>query len=395
MNNKDLRQESLLLLYLACKSPLPRSGIRLLFDTQAPLPLLFSLPSDGLRALGLTESLVQAMKAVPLKEALDQAEQKAAELEAKKIRFTTFLEPDWPSRVSSIPDPPCWLFYRGELPPDKVPSVSVVGSRDATTYGIRMTDYLCEYLALQGVSIVSGLAAGIDGAAHRACLRAGGKSYAVLGTGVNVCYPKEHLELFLAMAEGSGGVISEYPPGTRSLAWHFPERNRLIAAFSDCLVVAEARNEKSGSMITVGHALDQGRTVFALPGRITDPMSRGCNELIKTGAFLMNGPEDVMEQLGLRQSGSLPAGNRPRRKPDRTEQKLLRFMEEEPRSLDQLIRETGLPVGKLMEILLRLEVEGLVQQPAGGYYTACPLPARRAASSGGKAAAPRGKTVRP
>ena len=370
MRMSRLLEEKLLTYHLAVSPGVYRSQVRMLFDTGIAFPVLFRLEEESLAALGCSPPLIRAMKSIGRGEILGRAEEALYTLEKKGIRFLFFREKEWPKRLSSIPDPPVWLFFKGALPPEDRPSVSVIGSRDATTYGLRMTEFICDALTRQHVSIISGLAAGIDGTAHRACLASGGKSYAVLGTGVSVCYPKDHLDLFLQMAGGRGGVISEYPPQSGSKSWHFPDRNRLIAAFGDCLIVTEARSEQSGSMITVGHALDQGKDVFALPGRLTDPLSRGCNSLIKNGAFILTSPDDVLEQIGLLRTGVLPPKKKDASGLSGDEKMVYALIGEEPCSLDQLVRKTGLPVGKLMNLLLRLELDGYVRQPTANYYTA-------------------------
>ena len=300
-----------------------------------------------------------------------EAEKYLAGLAEQGIRFLTPDQKDWPSRFASLSDPPEWLFVRGGLPPETVPSVSVIGSRNATSYGLRMAEYISEELGRQGVSVISGLAAGIDCAAQAAAVTAGGRSYGVLGCGVNICYPSENYELFRGLSEkGQGGIISEFPPDTPPVKMNFPDRNRLIAALGDVLVVIESRGPRSGTQITVGQALDQGKSVFAVPGRLTDPLSRGCNELIRDGAYILTSAGDLMEYIGLKASRCMPDLRKTKRRPGTDERRILRILKEKSCFPDVIIRETGLPADRVITILLDLELNGLVSQTSANYYTA-------------------------
>ncbi|MBR5419617.1 MAG: DNA-processing protein DprA [Lachnospiraceae bacterium] len=187
-------------------------------------------------------------------------------------------EEAYPLRLRELEAAPYMVFYRGELPTEETAAVAVVGARNCSDYGRRTAVRLGRELAASGVAVVSGMARGIDGLSQEACLDGGGKSYAILGCGADVIYPNCNRTLYRKLTE-HGGVLSEYPPGSEALPFHFPQRNRLISAFSDLLLVVEAR-EKSGSFITVNYALEQGKEVYAVPGRIEDPLSFGCNRLI-------------------------------------------------------------------------------------------------------------------
>ncbi len=299
------------------------------------------------------------------------AEQFLTDLSDRGIRFLTPEYPEWPERFASLSDPPEWLFVRGSLPPEQVPSVSVIGSRNASAYGLRMAEYLAGELGRRNVSVISGLAAGIDCAAQTAAVNEGGKSFGVLGCGVNICYPSANYELFRGLSEkGQGGIISEYPPDTPPLKQNFPDRNRLIAALCDILVVVESRGPKSGTQITVGQALDQGKAVFAVPGRITDPLSRGCNELIRDGASILTSAGDLLEYIGLNASRCMPDLRKTRRKLSPCERRVLNALKEKSCFPDDIIRETGLPADRVMTVLLDLELNGLVSQTSANYYTA-------------------------
>ncbi|MBP5533023.1 MAG: DNA-processing protein DprA, partial [Lachnospiraceae bacterium] len=230
------------------------------------------------------------------------------------IGFVTVDEKEYPARLRDIPDAPPFLFYRGELPGKDKPAVAMVGSRKCSIYGREMCLKFSESLAAAGIEIISGMAAGVDGFAHRGAIKAGGKTYAVLGCGVDVCYPAMNRDIFDALSGKTdkgifaeedkksgdekkyGGIISEYYPGDKALPYNFPQRNRIISGLCDILLVVEA-GKKSGTFITVDHALEQGREIFAIPGRIGDTVSDGCNSLIKNGAMMATEPDDIIEEL--------------------------------------------------------------------------------------------------
>ena len=201
----------------------------------------------------------------------------------------------FPLRFMGLSDVPDGLYYIGSLPDDNIPSVAVVGARSCSSYGRKTAFALGKFLAEHGVQVISGMAMGIDSSAQEGALAAGGKTFAVLGCGVDICYPRTSYAVYDALA-ARGGIIAEVEPGTKPLAYNFPRRNRIISALSDIVIVVEAR-EKSGSLITVDCALEQGRTVYAVPGRIGDRLSDGCNYLIAQGAGILWSFEAVMEEL--------------------------------------------------------------------------------------------------
>ena len=200
----------------------------------------------------------------------------------------------YPQRLMDYGSMPDRLYVRGNLP-EEGPSVAIVGARKCSIYGKRQAYLFGKVLAQNGISIISGMARGIDAAAQKGALDGGGKSYAVLGCGVDICYPESNRSLYDALPL-HGGILSEYEPGSKPLSWHFPIRNRIISALADIVLVIEAR-KKSGSLITVDYALEQGKTVFALPGRAGDSLSDGCNLLIAQGAGIACSPECILEEL--------------------------------------------------------------------------------------------------
>lgn len=204
-------------------------------------------------------------------------------------------EEDYPKRLAEIPDKPYALYYAGTLPPKETRAVALIGARECSEYGRYMAGQFGTALARAGVQVISGMARGIDSIGQRRALAEDGYSMGVLGCGVDICYPKENRELYEALL-AKGGVCSEYPPGVEPRAIQFPPRNRIISGLADAVLVIEAR-EKSGTLITVDMALEQGREVYAVPGRATDPLSGGCNRLIRQGAGLVSTPGELLEEF--------------------------------------------------------------------------------------------------
>ena len=225
---------------------------------------------------------------------MEGLEAAAAALKARGIGFTGIEDDDYPMKLKLIPDAPHGLYYLGMLPPDK-PTVSIVGARNCSEYGRQMTREFSREIADCGISVISGMARGIDSIAERSTLDVDGYTCAVLGCGVDICYPAENRELYDDI-KSRGCIISEYPPGTKPVAGFFPARNRIIAGLSDALLVMEAR-ERSGTLITVSLALEQGKDIYALPGRATDSLSLGCNQLIRDGAGILLRPELFVEEF--------------------------------------------------------------------------------------------------
>lgn len=274
----------------------------------------------------------------------------------------------YPDMLRNIYDPPLVLYYRGDISLLKTDAVAIVGSRRATHYGQKMAFQLAADLADNGLTVVSGMAKGIDTAAHKGALHAGGNTIAVLGSGVNVCYPKSNSELYGQICS-AGLVISEFPPYTQPEAKNFPIRNRIISGLSKGVIVVEAA-QKSGSLITADFALEQGKEVFAVPGPVTSPNSKGTNGLIKQGAFLVEGAGDVLEQLGF---GQRLFGNSETAATvalSAAEEELLRLTSGAPVHIDELVRETGYSVERISSMLMFLEIKGLIKKLPGSFYQA-------------------------
>ncbi len=276
----------------------------------------------------------------------------------------------YPANLREIQAPPARLYVRGALAEDDALAVAIVGSRAATPYGVAVAERLAADLAARGVTVVSGLARGIDSAAHRGALRAGGRTIAVLGSGVDVIYPPENRRLARDI-EASGALVSQFEPGTPPLAGYFPARNRVIAGLSLAVLVVEAA-EKSGSLITAGLAAEMGREVLAVPGPLTSPQSVGAHRLIQDGAALIQGWEDVVGQLPLfwrDRVRALPPepsqAGEPARDDDPETEALLTILGEEPLGIDSIIERSGIAVGRASALLVTLEVEGRIRQLDG------------------------------
>jgi DNA processing protein len=287
-----------------------------------------------------------------------------AHARALGVEVVTVLDTTYPSRLRDIPDPPIALWTLGG--PDDIagPAVAVVGSRRATPTGLGVSRRLSAELAAAGVTVVSGLARGIDGAAHRGALDAAGRTVAVLGNGPDVVYPREHRELMLAIRT-AGRVISEFPPRARPEQRHFPLRNRIISGLSLAVVVVEA-SEKSGSLITARAALEQGRDVLAVPGSVASGTYRGCHALIKDGARLVETVDDILEEIGRPRHRHLSGTQGCNRLPVNDLERFIRV--DEPVSVDELAVRSGRPAAECLADLTLLEVSGRIARTTGGGY---------------------------
>ncbi|MCC6418311.1 MAG: DNA-protecting protein DprA [Gemmataceae bacterium] len=286
--------------------------------------------------------------------------------------------PDYPAALASIYTPPPLLYVRGTLDERDARAVAVVGSRRCTAYGKRVVERLAADLARAGYTVVSGLARGTDGYAHRGALEAGGRTVAVLAGGLAHIYPPEHKDLAAQVAL-SGALVTESAMAQGPLATLFPARNRIISALSLAVVVVEAA-ERSGALITAEHAAEQGRSVLAVPGPIDSPASAGTNALIRDGAILCRGAEDVLEELeGVKDRGpppgsavsSPPPSAGPPPGLDETQRRVWDFLAEGPRHLDEMVQRLGVPVPQLSGLLLTLEMRKAVRRLPGNRYERC------------------------
>jgi len=281
------------------------------------------------------------------------------------ISATHLGRPDYPPLLAAAPDPPAALFYTGDISVlSRLPCVAVIGSRRCSIYGRRMARRLAGGLASTGLCVVSGMARGIDGESHAGALAGGGATAAVLGSGPDVLYPRRNASL-AGEIRRRGCVLSEYPPGTSPEPFRFPERNRIISGLSLGVVVVEA-GSRSGTMITVGTALDQGREVMAVPGDATRSTSAGTNRLLREGAAPVTTAGEVLEVLGVTPRRS--ADRQGPEEPKGLAGSILMILDEGPAHVDELARATGAGPGRLREELLRLELAGSVIQRPGGIY---------------------------
>jgi len=267
--------------------------------------------------------------------------------------------------ITTIAKVPEKFYYIGELPESRIPTVAIVGTRKPTSYGREVTYQLAYDLAKQGVVIVSGLALGVDGIAHRAALDAGGTTIAVLAGGVDNIYPASHKDLAEQIIKSGGAIISEYTPGTLPRDFQFLARNRIVSGLSDAVIVTEAA-KRSGTLATVQHALEQGREVFAVPGNITSPLSVGCNAIIKQGASPITCAEDVLEIIApdlLQTQQSLALGNTP------LESKIIELIQSGIRDGDQIFEQCNVEISEFSQALSMMEITGIIRALGGNQWT--------------------------
>lgn len=285
----------------------------------------------------------------------------------KNIKFVCIEDENYPKKLLPYTHKPYFLFYKGELPDNQLPTVAMVGARACSSYGRNMAKNLGRELSESGVQVISGMARGIDTYSGLGALEGNAPTFAVLGCGVDVCYPTENIELYGDILK-RGGIISEYPLGSAPVAWHFPMRNRIISGLADKIVVVEAK-EKSGSLITVEWALEQGKDIMAVPGRVGDKLSSGCNRLIRTGAGIITSKEDILEEL---KYVVFNGENEHKNKEKILEKDFLLLYSElglQPKNIYELMETTGLEYERLLEMLLQLQLKGLIEQPSYNYYS--------------------------
>lgn len=330
--------------------------MRALLDAfDGDLKAAWEAPVSKLEAVGLSSRIIENLIKVRGQIDLEQVWERMVRA---GISTLTWEDETYPRMLREIDQPPPILYQKGEILPEDETAVAIVGTRRVTAYGRGVTEDLAAYLARNRVTVVSGLARGVDAIAHRSALRAGGRTIAVLGSGVDRIYPPEHQQLAAEIVE-SGAVVSDYPPGTAPESNNFPPRNRIISGLSLAVVVVEA-SDSSGALITASFAADQNRDVLAVPGNITSPNSRGTNLLIQNGARPLLKPEDVMEVLNLEQVNTrrmarklLPA--------DVTEEQILNVIAENTLSVDEISFLSGLPIEIVSATLAMMELKGLVR----------------------------------
>jgi DNA processing protein len=337
---------------------------------------VFTAPPHRLMQARPPERALEKIASFDPKSSVERELERASE---RGFSIVTPADGSYPSHLRNLPDPPCALYVQGRLEPSDDLAVAVVGSRKASAYGLEAATILAHDLAVRGVTVVSGLAIGADSAAHRAALEGGGRTLAVLGSGLDRPYPLRNRRLIEAIA-GNGAVLSEYPLGTDPQPWHFPQRNRVIAGLALGTVVIEA-SALSGSLGTAREALESGREVFAVPGRIFSERSVGSNTLIRAGhARLVQRAADVIEELPepwrsqVAPDPDAPAA--PKDLPEEEARVLAQLEPAEPVHVDDLARSVDMDLGSLLNALLSLEMRRLVQTAPGGRYLRVTAPAR-------------------
>ena len=346
---------------------------RLLQRFGQPAAVFQARPEELLTVKGVNRDLAQDLLSF---RAWDRVEAELARIAAAGVEVLLQADPRFPARLKQIPYPPPLLFIKGTILPQDDLAVALVGTRAASYYGLKTCRRLAGALAMRGLTVVSGLARGIDTAAHQGALENSGRTLAVLGCGLDVVYPPENLKLYQEIPE-HGALVSEFPLGTPPDAKNFPIRNRIISGLALGVVVIEA-GVKSGTTITVRYALDQGREVFAVPGPIDSPTSAGPHRLIQDGAKLVQDVEDILEELpalrpapGPRFAPAAPAGRvseAPIPMRPAPEDPLLPLLGSEPLQLEELVQAARLPVHEVLARLTLLELQGLVKELPGKCY---------------------------
>lgn len=344
-----------------------------LLDNFGSIPAVFAASIARLaETYGISKGIAEAIK--DFKD-WNKIEKELNLLDKNKVNVITYKDELYPRNLLNIYDRPPYIYVRGNLSKDDV-NIALVGSRQASTYGKYTTERISRELAMRGVTVVSGMARGIDSAAHRGALSARGRTIAVIGTGLDVIYPPENKKLFEEIIH-NGAVISEYPMGTPPLPNHFPARNRIISGISYGVVIVEAA-EKSGALITARMAMEQGREVFAVPGSIDSAGSRGTNKLIKQGAKLIENTDDILEEILPQIEQNLT----PDLQPDTPEtaqindaafsgndRKIIDFVSQGRIHIDDLISSTGLSSADALSALTAMELNGIVEQHPGKFFS--------------------------
>lgn len=297
-------------------------------------------------------------------------DKEAAVLAETGVSMVTIEEDGFPGRLKILEDCPYALFFKGRLPQEGRKTAAIVGARACSSYGRAAALEIGESLALHGIDIISGLAAGIDSFGHWGAIHGGGGTYAVLGCGADICYPKGGMELYQRIQE-SGGILSEYLPKAKPVAARFPARNRLISALSDIVIIVEAKR-KSGSLITADYALEQGKEIYAVPGRLGDTLSAGCNDLIRQGAGIVSSVGDLLIDMGFSEETYSAPGKKENEKRlnslEKAELMVYSCFGLYAKNMEELQQMTNIPAGKLAELLTRLQAKGLIEEFYKNHY---------------------------
>ncbi|MDE5907592.1 MAG: DNA-processing protein DprA [Lachnospiraceae bacterium] len=304
-----------------------------------------------------------------------EMEREYTKMQQKGIKFYSLEDEEYPARLRKLIHPPYALYCMGSMPEEERPSVAIIGARECSEYGRYMAEAFAGKMADAGVSIISGMARGIDGIGQRAAVEKKGRTYAVLGSGVDVCYPASNKALYRDIQDTGGGILSVFPPGTSPQKAQFPERNRIVAGLADVILVVEAR-AKSGTWITVDMALEQGKNIYAVPGRLTDRLSDGCNLLIRQGAGIALTPEDILAELAVltNRKGTKNKQSRGRKKKEhKGDMDIAGFLDFNPKPAEEILKEItdagmSMELPDLLAELIGLCVEGRAKQVTGSHF---------------------------
>lgn len=321
---------------------------------------------DLLKGQLRTKQLEQVMSQFSRSLSLDAAKREYEKLKKAGILFFSCEDEEYPEKLKRIYDYPYGIYVKGRLPSGQKKAIAIVGARKATTYGREMARFFARELAKNGIEIISGLARGIDANAHIGCIEGREGTYGVLGCGIDKIYPRENIDLFVQM-EKTGGIISEYGPGVEPLSFHFPFRNRIISGMSDGILVVEAAR-RSGSLITAEQGLEQGREIFALPGRTIDSQSEGCNLLIQKGAKLVLNVSDILLDMGINCEENLNIKKNLLDSLANREKLVYDCLSLEPKYIDNIAKECRMTLQETMSILFMLELNGYIKQVIQNYY---------------------------
>lgn len=359
-----MMREDVLLYWLSKEGHIAKIRYDILKEKYGNLEMAFEEIKKGRfqQEKGLGEGVYRRLKELANDRKL---EDELEGLKEKGIHFVTYFSKDYPKKLKNIYSPPIGLYYRGSLPRDEEKMIAIVGSRAASEKGLYHAGKFARELSMSGVGILSGMALGIDSAAHVGCMEGRSKTFAVLGCGVDICYPKSNFEVYMRLLK-EGGILSEFAPKTEPIKTNFPQRNRIISGLSDGVLVIEAR-EKSGSLITADFGLNQGKNIYAIPGEIDHPLNSGTNKLIQIGAKLVLSPKDILEDFDFQYKGSCEKVGR-EVKLEGMEKLIYSILTIEPRHISSITEETGISGGELFGMLLNLELKGYVKRVGFEYF---------------------------
>ncbi len=336
---------------------------RKLLNYFGSLSVAWEAPKDALLAAGMTEKLIHSLSVT--KQSFDPVLLQT-NLEKKGIKVLIWDDNGYPPYLLEIAQPPPVLYYLGDITEADNLAMAIVGTRNVTSYGKQLCKDTAAYLAGHGITIVSGLARGVDKIAHQAAIDIGGRTIAVLGSGVDVIYPPEHRNLAESIIK-NGAILSDYAPGTKPEGYNFPPRNRIISGLSRGTIVIEA-GERSGALITAKFAVEQGRDVFAVPGSVLSPMSKGTNHIIGEGAIPMTNPATVVSHLGLEKKKTVSSSERIAMSP--LEQRVYQALGSDTMHVDELCAKLDMPIEKLNATLMMMQLKSLVTQESNLEYRA-------------------------